>query len=84
MTYLDFYRYSTTLGQMPASTVCIEFKRRPVYELFRPTTADKEQLRLEAKTSHAWGSDSIEIRSYEFTELRQNIVLFCAAIRNQI
>lgn len=51
---------------------------------FEPTFEQKEKLVKEEKSSSYWGSDHRYPKYKEFTTLRQNIVLFIAAMREEL
>ena len=60
---------------------------RPIYpefQLMKPVDEDIRQLREENKDEHCWGSDSPSHQFYIFTPLRQNIVLFMAAMNGEL
>lgn len=52
--------------------------------LFYPTDKDQEWLKWEDKSIAYWGSDSNTSQSGVFTNLRQTIVLFMAAMNNEL
>lgn len=77
-SFLDFYYTSISLGRMPTNGLCHAFKDNKIFNLIDP-----EQGLCETY----WGADTQGNefrRGYEFTELRQNVVLLCAAINNEL
>lgn len=50
------------------------------FTIFEPTISNKVSLEKEGKSSLYWGSDDKSHKRYEFTTLRQNIVLLMAAM----
>lgn len=84
MKYLEFLNKTAEEGKMPTRTLCPAFARRPIYEIFRPTDEDKEQLERELCCSVAWESEGFGQRSYVLTDLRLTILLFCAVINKEI
>lgn len=55
-----------------------------LFELFKPTDLDSYVLAQEGKCELYWGSDSDEFKLRYFTDLRKNIVLFLAAMNNEL
>jgi hypothetical protein len=55
-----------------------------VFELLTPTNADLVELRLHRKSTLYWGSGSINLKLGELTKLRETILLFCAALNNEL
>lgn len=57
---------------------------KKLLDLFEPTDNDWKWLKWEEKNTIYWGSDSNLCEWGEFTELRQTIVLFMAAMKKQL
>jgi hypothetical protein len=86
--YLDFYNKCAEDQHCPF--LCHQFTSEmygleddPLFTLFKPTA---EELYDHVKDGYgrvAWGCMGHGI-SYEFTDLRQNIVLFMAAMNNEL
>jgi hypothetical protein len=55
-----------------------------VFKLLTPTNADIAELRLYRKATLYWGSGSISHKVGELTKLRETILLFCAALNNEL
>jgi hypothetical protein len=53
-------------------------------DLFEPTEYDKKWLRWEGYSTVYWGEGRKTGKFGEFTELRQTIVLFMAAMNNEL
>jgi hypothetical protein len=56
----------------------------PLFELMIPTDSDRAMLRLEGKSTFTWAGESNVDLFYEFTPLRQNIVLLMAAMAGEL
>jgi len=87
--FLDFYRKYNRSGHLPNHGLCSCFGPDDLYELikiFEPTVADR--CRYGIVTDH-WGLEIVgryaEKHEYDvFSDLRKTIVLFCAAINNEL
>lgn len=55
-----------------------------VFGLLIPTNADLAELRLHRKSTLFWGSGSVNLKLGELTKLRETILLFCAALNNEL
>lgn len=84
--YLDFYKkyYGRNL---PYAGLCSCFENDLAIEVFEPTDDDDQELIRDGYSTTWWGAgiktedrDYYEVR-YGFTELRQTIVLFMAAMK---
>lgn len=86
--HLNFYRNTIKEGYMPYSGLCVVANRKNIsgklLEKFEPTNEDRIQLFEEGKNRTYWGSDSTLCRRGVFTPLRQNIVLFMAAMNGEL
>lgn len=88
--FLDFYNECVWRGKMRQCGLCIEFVHSPQYEtlvMFMPEDADKIEFNKEIHSTclgSYWGSGDRFPRQMEFTEFRQTIVLFCAAINGEL
>lgn len=93
MRYIDFHNESLKTGWMvrnpgagpnQTSGLCDAFGRQETFRLFIPTINDEEQLFEEGKNTFCWASDDCTERFGEYTLFRQTIILFCAAIENEL
>lgn len=98
--HLEFYKANIILEVMPHLGLCGAVKyghiEKDLFELFHPTKSDYEELIAEnqMKTSESydpglgyWASglpNGNENRPHLFTDLRQTIVLFMAAIAGEL
>jgi hypothetical protein len=94
--FLDFYKECMTKGRLYGSGLCGCFfwdykELYDMVQLFRPTTADAlEYHRVVGYDSHLafmeefWAADSIDDMFYGFGPTRQTIVLFCAAMNDEL
>jgi hypothetical protein len=76
--FLDFYNKSVALQRMPCNGLCSMFRDHEQFKLIDPEEGDHISY---------WGADDEDDefrRWYEFTELRQTIVLFCATMNNEL
>lgn len=93
--HLEFYKQCIETGSLPGAApngLChyAVFEKEistELFNFFRPTDSDCLQLRIEGKCLSYWASDlpvdSPGEASY-FSPLRQNIVLFMAAMNNEL
>lgn len=86
--FLDFYNECVQAGKMPTNGLCAAFRHDYTVDLFEPTAADRNYYNI---VSDYWGLDIAgryitldEKHSNLFTPLRQTIVLFCAAMNNEL
>lgn len=93
MRYIDFHIRSLEAGKMipnpdagplRTSALCDAFGKQETFRLFMPTINDKNQLFEEGKNRFCWASDSWSEQFHKYTTLRQNIIIFCAAIENEL
>ena len=97
--HLGFYNTFMRDGKLPCNGLCgcadAAYVDNVLLLLLSPTDEDMEDLRLEGKYTGYWGSDYyinpglITTSEYaglatDFTPLRQNVVLFMAAINNEL
>lgn len=91
--YLPIYHEWMSKGQMlrvpdsnifKTSGLCDAFDDDYLFELIQPTDEDIKGLKLNGLSTFCWASDSSEHCFYEFTPLRQTIVLFLAALNNEL
>lgn len=96
--HLDKYKeFITNKHQMDCDGLCrVIFDIRDVcgfYEynrlcdlhvLIEPTYPDLHELDNKGHHISYWGSDSSESKIYEFTPLRQNLLLLIAAMNNEL
>lgn len=93
--FLDFYNTSIANGRMRFAGLCGNFdgffcdNGIEMLELFEPTDDDFNNLTSEGYIVSFWGSGlhrnhSFDAVQYGFTPLRQTIVLFMAAMNNEL
>jgi hypothetical protein len=80
--FLDFYNECHESNFCPF--LCHYYGGNTTFRLFIPNAEELRQHVIEGHPIFAWGCDGEDSRSGEFTQLRQNIVLFCAAINNEL
>lgn len=75
--FLDFHNHSIKFGRMPTNGLCSHFKYNDIFKLVDPEYGEGISY---------WGADD-EFqefnRWYEYTSLRQTVVLLCAAINEE-
>jgi hypothetical protein len=86
MEYFDFYKeyYGKNL---PDLGLCCCFSADENLTMLSPTREDFSQLSIEGKAIGFWGSGVSTWdtnKYYSFTPLRQTIVLFMAAMNNEL
>ncbi len=87
--FLNFYKECVKEGKMPTQGMCKSFVRtegEPILDLFEPTFV--ECLESGHLGGH-WGAleknyNNSFKRYYEFNEFRQTVILFCAAINDEL
>ena len=84
MKYLDLYKRWVEDGYMLCPGLCTAFGGDTIFGVMCPTSADILELKYEGCTTMYWGSDDWSNKIYEFTELRQTIVLFMAALNDEL
>jgi len=90
MKYLKFHNESILKGRMvpgkhiETSGLCDYFRKDKFFGLLHPTNEDFDQLDRECKNFYCWASDSETERFFIYTPLRQNIVLFMAAMSGEL
>ena len=91
--YLPLYEKWLEKGTMPfdkkmdVSGLCDYFGEDSLFQLIIPTNEDFNQLESEGKSTYLWASDLLwndDREFYTFNPLRQNIVLFMAAMNNEL
>jgi hypothetical protein len=92
--YLKFYKKCMKAGSLPDDGLCLSLIRRGREDkklaLFEPTSADNSMILVEGTSYGYWASgllthpDNLNERMYGFTPLRQTIVLFLAAMNNEL
>lgn len=88
--FLDFYNRCVESREIPSCGLCHSFNDMNPLPIFEPTYTE---IPNEDVRRGYWGyngenvldeSVSSNYRAYTFTPLRQTIVLFCAAINNEL
>lgn len=91
--YLNYYEKCMNLGaKMPFGGLCMRFNNSETFDLFIPTEHEFNDLNDVEGCSTYWASGvkcsenggQQLIECFGFTTLRQTIVLFCAAINNEL
>lgn len=85
--YLKFYEKCIGAGRLPHDGLCKSFGKVKKFQRFIPTCDDFDIMNQEDKSTGYWGSGVKynNIRKYcGFTPLRQTIVLFMAAMNNEL
>ena len=77
--YLKFYKECLRYGFMPNPGLCYTFRYDPLFQLIDP-----ERGEMISYWGHDGDDDSEHIIRFEFTPLRQNIVLLMAAMNNEL
>lgn len=89
MNYLEFYKERLEKGTLPNLGLCNSIPSKDL-RAFRPYDKDLKQIHTEGGCRVYWASGlprhswSEPEESQGFTPLRQNIVLFLAAIKDQL
>lgn len=89
--HLDFYKKSMKSGHMPEVGLCdcVGYKKlsAKLLKLMYPTVYDQQMLISEGFSTGYWASGFKTYernKSYTFTPLRQTIVLFMAALNDEL
>lgn len=91
--HLDFYNHCMRTGEMPFEGLCICARRgiidAELFELFKPIGGAMQELEDHKKCTVMWASDVDECDTSKecfsgFGPLRQTIVLFMAAINDEL
>lgn len=87
--HLEFYLQHINSGKLPSDGLCSSIQS-DLLKLFEPTIDEENDLLAEGTSALYWGfglpllgTSTIE-KLYSFTPLRQTIILFCAAINNEL
>jgi hypothetical protein len=89
MKYLELYKDWRIGGKIPKEGLCASLNFPKRLEMFEPTREDAEKLQKKNMSTAYWGSgmtiySNDKLRYYSFTPLRQTILLFLAAINNEL
>lgn len=82
--YLSLYEKWMKAGKMPKAGLCYIFKYDSLFKMMEPTFIDGINLAKESLPVTFWGKGSWQYRHGAFSPLRQNIVLFMAAMNNEL
>lgn len=86
--YLNFYYTNLKRGHLLHDGLCnCDNINKNKLMLFEPTCNDYTELDIENKSSAYWGAGvnyESPHKAYGFTDLRQTIVLFMAAMNNEL
>lgn len=91
--YLPIYKVWVKNGFMVAipklnvgwcSGLCDEFYHDDLFKIIMPTLEDRIELDSNGLNTFCWGSNSKDYKFRKFTTLRQTIVLFMAAMNDEI
>jgi hypothetical protein len=91
MKFLTLYSRWSSTGLLPDIGLCnsVPYELKDVLNDFGPTKEEIEELASEGLSKGCWGSglplieDNADRRFYEFTPLRQTIILLCAALNGE-
>lgn len=99
MKYLKLFNKIAERGELPGMGLCMipELGTKRIFKLLDPTDEDTDELLRRNQDSIWWASEKSgrcgnikdyakwrHERYYKFTGLRQTILLFCAAINNEL
>ena len=85
MKYLDFYYECLETGYLPGSGLChTDVASTDLFQLIKPTDEDIDKLYGEGKPVVWWGMGDFEHSTYEFSPLRQNLILLMAALNGEL
>lgn len=82
--YLALYEEWMKTKVLPGGGLCVVMGRDDLFKLFLPTDEERYELSKEATPVCWWGRESFNEFIYEFGPRRQTIVLFMAAINNEL
>jgi len=83
-TYLPFYYECIETGYIPRLGLCSIFGIDQSFRLLCPTSDDYDQLQEDGLPMVYWGKGGWEYSASDFSPLRQNIVLFMAAMNGEL
>lgn len=85
MKYLELYeKWAADDFLMPVTGLCFAFGGDRLFERMEPTGKDYDDIDLERDHCGYWGSGESGSLRWQFTPLRQNIVLFMAAMNGEL
>ncbi len=90
MKYLDFYKKCITTGKLPHENgLCDEFGNDEFFNMFEPYAEEHRLLVDEGFCSAYWASGlsvytNIHRAGFEFSPLRQNIVLLMTCLNGEL
>ena len=84
--YLSYYEEWAKEGRMPNSGLCQIFGYDPLFTLMTPSEEDFEEMENKRLPTIFWGKGDYDDRWINggFSPLRQNIVLFMAAMNGEL
>lgn len=83
--YLKMYREWMEAGKMPNSGLCFYFQHDELFGLFVPSSLEEIELTTEKLPVLFWGAETYkELAQFGFGPRRQTIVLFLAAMNNEL
>lgn len=87
-TYLECYQKWMKSRKLPKSGLCdslpLHLYENDAFYTIKPTSDDKCSLHIEDKSVMYWGSDSGYWKPRKFTTLRQTLLLFAAALNDEL
>ncbi len=95
MKYLEKYYLWMETEAIPDEGLCQSLKGSSLFKLFEPTEKDDNELLEEGLPTIYWASGEVKystgsdrntkyMRRQHFSPLRQTIVLFCAAMNDEL
>ena len=86
--YLKYYKEWMKDEKLPSFSLCFslpeKLRMNKYFNLIKPTNDDLINLSDENKNLVYWGSDSYHVKMFQFTELRQTLLLIAAALNNEL
>lgn len=86
--YLKYYEKWMKDEKLPNFSLCCSLPYKLVinepFKLIKPTNDDLIRLCSENKSFAYWGSDHSYNKMFQFTELRQTLLLIAAALNNEL
>jgi len=83
MKYLKYYKDWASKGRVPDG-LCLIFEDDKRFKLIEPNFDELHTLRVSNSPAMYWGRESFTQGIYDFTPLRQNIVLLMAAMAGEL
>lgn len=84
--FLSHHKKWLKSGRVP-NGLCCTIGHKILFKIMCPTVLDDIQITMDGESMSYWGSGLKRYdinKCFEYTTLRQNIVLFCAAMNNEL